>query len=91
MIAREAGVRERAQGELTQEELYREVAPGLWRAIFVYVGGRRDIADDAVAEAFTRSLEAPSGIRDPKAWPTATPTGRWQGGRLTVDGCPWAP
>jgi RNA polymerase sigma factor (sigma-70 family) len=68
MIAREAGVRERAQGELTQEELYREVAPGLWRAIFVYVGGRRDIADDAVAEAFTRSLEAPSGIRDPKAW-----------------------
>lgn len=57
---------DRSLGDL--EELYREVAPGLWRAIYAYAGGQRDVADDAVAEAFTRSLEAPSEIRNPKAW-----------------------
>lgn len=50
------------------DELFRDVAPGMWRAIYVYAGARRDVADDAVAEAFTRALEAPGQIRDPKAW-----------------------
>src|SRR6478752_3146114 len=69
MITKEVGVPERgSEGEISQEELYREVAPGLWRAIYVYAGGRRDIADDSVAEAFTRSLESAGPIRDPKAW-----------------------
>jgi RNA polymerase sigma-70 factor (ECF subfamily) len=50
------------------DALYREIAPGLWRSIFIYAGARRDIADDAVAEAFTRALEAATEIREPKAW-----------------------
>jgi RNA polymerase sigma-70 factor (ECF subfamily) len=50
------------------ETLYREVAPGLWRAIYVYAGARGDIADDAVAEAFTRAMETTTSIREPKAW-----------------------
>jgi RNA polymerase sigma-70 factor (ECF subfamily) len=69
MIAKEVGVPKRgSSSESTQEELYREIAPGLWRAIYVYAGGRRDVADDAVAEAFTRALESAAHIRDPKAW-----------------------
>jgi RNA polymerase sigma-70 factor (ECF subfamily) len=50
------------------DELYREIAPGLWRAIYVYAGARRDVADEAVAEAFTRAIEALANIREPKAW-----------------------
>lgn len=40
----------------------------LWRAIYVYAGGRRDIADEAVAEAFARALEHRSTIRSPLPW-----------------------
>lgn len=50
------------------DQLYREIAPGLWRAIFVYAGARREVADEAVAEAFTRAIESRTDIRDPKAW-----------------------
>lgn len=64
---REGGVVPKGSEGL-DEELYREIAPGLWRAIYVYAGARRDIADDAVAEAFTRAIEARGPIRDPKAW-----------------------
>jgi RNA polymerase sigma-70 factor (ECF subfamily) len=69
MIAKGVAVSERGtEGNRIQEDLYKEVAPGLWRAIYVYAGGRRDVADDAVAEAFTRSLESTRPIREPKAW-----------------------
>lgn len=49
-------------------ELYREVGPPLWRAILVYSGGRRDIADDAVGEAFVRAIEGDGRIRRPFPW-----------------------
>ena len=42
--------------------------PTLWRALYAYAGGRRDIADDAVAEAFARALEHRSTIRSPLPW-----------------------
>jgi len=45
------------------DSLYREIGPGLWRAIYAYSGGRREIADDAVAEAFARAIEHESEIR----------------------------
>jgi RNA polymerase sigma-70 factor (ECF subfamily) len=48
--------------------LYREIGPQLWRAILVYSGGRRDIADDAVGEAFTRAMESRTRIRSPYPW-----------------------
>src|SRR3954447_11723901 len=68
MIEEGALVSQRSQLRQTPEQLYREIAPGLWRALFAYSGGRQDIADDAVAEAFTLALEVPDSIRDPKAW-----------------------
>jgi RNA polymerase sigma-70 factor (ECF subfamily) len=33
-----------------------------------FTGGRRDIAEEAVAEAFARALQHAPGIRDPIAW-----------------------
>lgn len=48
--------------------LYREIGPQLWRAILAYSGGRRDIADDAVGEAFARAMESRVRIRSPYPW-----------------------
>ena len=45
------------------EQLFRQAAPGLWRTIFAFAGGRATIADDAVAEAFARALERFGQIR----------------------------
>ena len=50
------------------ERVYRESAPQLWRAIYGFAGGRRDIAEDAVAEAFARALEHFERIREPVPW-----------------------
>jgi RNA polymerase sigma-70 factor (ECF subfamily) len=50
------------------EELFRTGAPVLWRTIFAYTAGRRDIADEAVAEAFARALERQDSIRSPLPW-----------------------
>lgn len=50
------------------ELLYREAGPQLWRSIYGFTGGRRDLADDAVAEAFARAIERSATIRDPLAW-----------------------
>ena len=50
------------------EALFREDGPGLWRTIYAFTGGRRDIAEEAVAEAFARALAHASGIRDPLPW-----------------------
>lgn len=50
------------------EGLFRDDGPGLWRALYAYSGGRRDVADEAVAEAFARAIAYRRGIRDPLAW-----------------------
>lgn len=50
------------------EALFHDAGPGVWRALFAYTGGRRDIADEAVAEAFARAIAYSSGIRDPLSW-----------------------
>jgi RNA polymerase sigma factor (sigma-70 family) len=47
---------------------YREHGGQLWRGIYAYSGGRKDIADDAVAEAFARALEHSSRIRSLLPW-----------------------
>jgi RNA polymerase sigma factor (sigma-70 family) len=54
--------------ECDLEAVYREHGPTLWRSLYVYTGGRREIADDAVAESFARALAAPDRIRDPLPW-----------------------
>lgn len=45
------------------DELYRQAGPRLWRAVLAYTGGRRELTDDVVAEAFARTLERASSIR----------------------------
>ena len=50
------------------EQLFRQAAPGLWRTIFAFAGGRAAVADDAVAEAFARALERVGQIREPVPW-----------------------
>jgi RNA polymerase sigma-70 factor (ECF subfamily) len=55
----------------SQEEIeraYRDHGVQLWRGIYAFSGGRRDIADDAVAEAFARALESSERIRSPLPW-----------------------
>jgi RNA polymerase sigma-70 factor (ECF subfamily) len=50
------------------ERLFRAEAGNLWRAVLVFAGGRRDIADDAVAEAFARAIVYEGRIRRPVGW-----------------------
>ncbi len=57
-----------ARREHDFDRLFREDGPGVWRTIYAFTGGRRDVAEEAVAEAFARALQHASGIRDPIAW-----------------------
>jgi RNA polymerase sigma-70 factor (ECF subfamily) len=50
------------------DQLFREEGPGVWRTIYAFSGGRRDVAEEAVAEAFARALAHADGIRDPVRW-----------------------
>jgi RNA polymerase sigma factor (sigma-70 family) len=66
-LARSVRVRV-VSGEHDFEAIWRDEGPSLWRAVLVYSGGRRDIADDAVAEAFARTIERGDTVRDPIAY-----------------------
>jgi RNA polymerase sigma-70 factor (ECF subfamily) len=48
--------------------LFETTAPRLWRALYVYTGGRRVLAEEAVAEAFALVMERGSAVIDPEAW-----------------------
>jgi RNA polymerase sigma-70 factor (ECF subfamily) len=50
------------------ERAYRDYGAQLWRGVYAYSGGRADIADDAVAEAFARALLDAGRIRSPLPW-----------------------
>jgi RNA polymerase sigma-70 factor (ECF subfamily) len=50
------------------DAIWRESGATLWRAIYAYAGGRRDVADDAVAEAFARVMARGADVRDPLAY-----------------------
>jgi RNA polymerase sigma-70 factor, ECF subfamily len=50
------------------ERVYRDHGTQLWRGVYAFSGGRADIADDAVAEAFARALEGAWRIRSPLPW-----------------------
>ena len=49
------------------EAAYRDQAERMWRALFGYTGDR-DVARDALAEAFARALQNAATIRDLPAW-----------------------
>lgn len=60
-----------SDGELLDAQIdraFREYSPALWRAIYVYTGGCRDLAEEAVAEAFTRAVRQWATIEDPRSW-----------------------
>lgn len=50
------------------EDLFRREGVRLWRVVYGVSAGRRDLADDAVAEAFARAMERSDSISDPLAW-----------------------
>jgi RNA polymerase sigma-70 factor (ECF subfamily) len=50
------------------DALFREAGSGVFRTLYAYTGGRRDIAEEAMAEAFARALARSDTIRDPVAW-----------------------
>jgi RNA polymerase sigma-70 factor (ECF subfamily) len=47
------------------DAMWRGSGATLWRAVYAYSGGRRDVADDAVAEAFARVMARGTEVRDP--------------------------
>jgi DNA-directed RNA polymerase specialized sigma24 family protein len=47
--------------------LFEQEAPRLWRAVFAFAGDR-EIASDAVAEAFAQCLRRGGAVHDPRAW-----------------------
>jgi RNA polymerase sigma factor (sigma-70 family) len=49
------------------EDLYREHAERLWRAVFAY-SGDGEMASDAVSEAFAQCLARRSAVRSPGRW-----------------------
>lgn len=49
------------------EELYREHGAALWRSLLLYAGDR-DVASDAVSEAFAQAIRRGDEIRTPLAW-----------------------
>jgi RNA polymerase sigma-70 factor (ECF subfamily) len=55
-------------GQDRLEQAYREHGADLWRAIYAYSGGRRDVADEAVAEAFAQAGRGLLRIRDLRRW-----------------------
>ncbi len=48
-------------------DLYREEGQRLWRAVFAYAQDR-EVASDAVAEAFAQCIRRGGAVVDPKAW-----------------------
>jgi RNA polymerase sigma-70 factor (ECF subfamily) len=49
------------------EAVYRRDGDRLWRAVLMY-SGDREVASDAVAEAFAQALSRGDAIRDPSRW-----------------------
>src|SRR5438094_7533773 len=52
-------------GEL--ECLYRDQRDRMWQAVFAFAGDR-EVASDAVAEAFAQALRRGDAIRSPERW-----------------------
>jgi len=55
-------------GRAGLEAVYRSSGEDLWRAILAFAGGRRDVADEVVAEAFAQAAGHLRSIRDLRPW-----------------------
>ena len=73
------------------DRLYRQQAAQMWRALTAY-SGSRDVAEDAVAEAFAQAIGRGDAIRSPERWVwkaayrIAAGELKQQGGRLPLAG-----
>jgi DNA-directed RNA polymerase specialized sigma24 family protein len=47
------------------EALFREESARMWRTVYAFTGGRGDIAEEAVAEAFARAIASQRPLPDP--------------------------
>ena len=47
------------------DAIYREAGARLWRSLYAFTAGQREIAHEALAEAFARAMERDGQIRDP--------------------------
>ena len=50
------------------DAIWRRDGATIWRAVYAYAGGRREVADDAVAEAFARAMARSNEVREPLAY-----------------------
>jgi RNA polymerase sigma-70 factor (ECF subfamily) len=64
-VVQDAAVKAEPSRDL--EALYREHGDRIWRAVFAFAGDR-EVASDAVAEAFAQALRGGERIRSPLAW-----------------------
>jgi RNA polymerase sigma-70 factor (ECF subfamily) len=59
---------EKVRGDVASfEALYEEHGARLWRALFLYAGDR-EVASDAVAEAFAQALRRGDDLHSPERW-----------------------
>jgi RNA polymerase sigma-70 factor (ECF subfamily) len=63
----EGDLPEPESAERRLERVYREHGARIWRAVLL-TSGSREVADDAVAEAFAQALRRGPAVRDPAAW-----------------------
>jgi RNA polymerase sigma factor (sigma-70 family) len=49
------------------EAVYRRESPRLWRSLWLATGSR-DVASDAVSEAFAQGIARGDAVKDPQAW-----------------------
>jgi RNA polymerase sigma-70 factor (ECF subfamily) len=57
----------RVESDEDLDRVYREHGERLWRAVFAFAGDR-EVASDAVAEAFAQCLARSVAVRDPGRW-----------------------
>ena len=50
------------------ERIFREDGPGLFRTIYAFTGGRKQMTEDVVAEAFARAISSGDVVKDPIPW-----------------------
>jgi len=67
-VRKAEAIREEGSSGDAIEHLFRDEARSLWRALVAFTGGRREVAEDAMAEAFARALRFADGIRNPRAY-----------------------
>jgi RNA polymerase sigma-70 factor (ECF subfamily) len=64
----EAAAQSDAAAEQTPEAVFLSASADLYRVVFAFTGGQRQVAEDAVAEAFARAIPRWHKIKEPRGW-----------------------